>query len=338
MRALVGRLALPGVLCLALGALVAACDGGDGAPDAGGSVRVVTTISPIRNIIENVGGNRVTVTALVPEGTNSHTFEPPPSAVRGIAAADLIVINGLNLELPTLELAQANRREGVEILLLGEATLSPAEYIYDFSFPEEAGDPNPHLWTDPTLAGAYAEHIRDALSRLDPEGAAYYATNAAAFAARLRALDAAIHEAVATVPTGQRLLLTYHDSFPYFGPRYGFTIIGAIQPSDFSEPSPREVAALVKQIRAAGTPAIFGSEAFPSEALETIAREAGAVQVATLRDDDLPGEPGDPENTYVAMMVEDVRAIVNGLGGDAAALDGFDTRNSWIPFEEQTDD
>ena len=336
-QTLAGRIALPWILCLALGALAVACGGGDGAPDGGEGVRVVTTVSPIRNIIENVGGDRVTVTALVPEGTNSHTFEPPPSAVRAIAAADLIVINGLNLELPALELAQANRREGVEILLLGEATVRPAEYVYDFSFPEEGGDPNPHLWTDPTLASAYAEHVRDALGRVDPEGATYYATNAAAFTARLEALDAAIHEAVATVPAGQRLLLTYHDSFPYFGRRYGLTIIGAIQPSDFSEPSPREVAALIEQIRAAGTPAIFGSEAFPSEALETIAQEAGAVQVATLRDDDLPGDPGDPENTYVAMMVENARAIVTGLGGDAFALDGVETRDSWIPFAEQPD-
>ena len=136
-------------------------------------------------------------------------------------------------------------------------------------------------------------------------------------------LDAAIRAAAATVPPERRLLLTYHDSFPYFAPRYGFTVIGAVQPSDFSEPSPREVAALVRQIREAGVPAVFGSEVFPSETLETIAREAGAVQVATLRDDDLPGEPGDAENTYLAMMTANARAIVTALGGDASALDAL---------------
>lgn len=326
-----------GMLALLVAGLSIACGGGEDGDGDATTIRVVTTVSPIRNIIENVGGDRVVVTAIVPEGTNSHTFEPAPSVAREIARADLIVANGLNLELPTLELAEANRRDGVEIVLLGEATVSPEEYVYDFSFPEEGGDPNPHLWTDPTLAGAYAQHVRDALGRVDPEGGAYYAANTEAFVARLEALDAAIRVAVATVPESQRVLLTYHDSFPYFAPRYGFTIIGAIQPSDFSEPSPREVADLIKQIRASGAPAIFGSEVFPSEVLETIAREAGAVQIATLRDDDLPGEPGEAGNTYLAMMVENARAIVTSLGGDASALDGFDVSLSWIPFEEHRD-
>ncbi len=332
-----GTFALAGPILLLLAGFAGACGGGDSDEESAATIRVVTTVSPIRNIIENVGGDRVTVTGIVPEGTNSHTFEPAPSVARDIAQADLIVANGLNLELPAIELAEANRRDGVEIVLLGEATVSPEKYVYDFSFPEDGGDPNPHLWTDPMLAGEYAGHVRDALTRVDPEGATYYAANADAFVARLETLDTAIKAAVATVPEEQRLLLTYHDSFPYFAPRYGFTIIGAIQPSDFSEPSPREVAKLIEQIRSARVPAIFGSEAFPSEVLETIADEAGAVQVATLRDDDLPAEPGDPDNTYVAMMVENVRAIVRGLGGDPSALDGFDTANSWIPYEEHAD-
>ncbi len=330
------RLALVAPLLLLFVPVVVACGGGEDEDASAASIHAVTTVAPIRNIIENVGGDRVTVTAVVPEGTNSHTFEPAPSVAREIVRADLIVANGLNLELPTLELAEANRRDGVEILLLGEATVNPDEYVYDFSFPKEGGDPNPHLWTDPILAGEYAGHVRDALSRIDPDGAGYYAANTEAFLARVRELDAAIKAAVATVPEAQRVLLTYHDSFPYFGPRYGFTIIGAIQPSDFSEPSPREVAELITQIRASGTPAIFGSEVFPSEVLDTIATEAGAVQVATLRDDDLPGEPGDPRNTYLAMMVENARTIVESLGGDAAALDGFDVSYSWIPFEEHS--
>ncbi|MYI86727.1 MAG: zinc ABC transporter substrate-binding protein, partial [Dehalococcoidia bacterium] len=181
-----------GALPLLLAGLATACGGGAGEEEGATTIRVVTTVSPIRNIIENVGGDRVTVTAIVPEGTNSHTFEPSPSVAREIAQADLIVANGLNLELPTLELAEANRRDGVEIVLLGEATVSPDEYVYDFSFPEEGGDPNPHLWTDPILAGEYAVHVRDALGRLDPEGAAYYAANTEAFVERLEALDAAI--------------------------------------------------------------------------------------------------------------------------------------------------
>ena len=294
---------------------------------------VVTTVAPLRDIIEQVGGDRITVVALVPEGTNSHTFDPPPSAVGEIEQADLIIINGLNLELPTLELAQANASDDTPIVQLGNLAVSPDEYVFDFSFPEEGGNPNPHLWTAPDQAVKYAEIVKEELSQVDPDGADYFAANAERFIERLWELDEAIATATQTIPEAHRKLITYHDSFPYFAPRYGLEVIGAIQPSDFSEPSPREVADLIAQVRSAGVPAIFGSEVFPSEVLATIADEAGAVQVSTLSDDDLPGEPGDAENTLVAMMVENVRTMVAALGGDAAALDGFDTSSTWRPSE-----
>ena len=317
-------------LLLALGALLIVVCGacGSGSNDDG-RLLVATTVAPLRNIVENVGGDRVEVIGLVPEGVNSHTYDPPPSAAAEIARAGLIVLNGLNLELPTLELAEANRGDDVPILLLGDAALPPEEYVYDFSFPRSEGNPNPHLWTAPHLAAVYAELVRDALSALDAEGAAYYARNSDRFTARLTELDEAIARATATIPVERRKLLTYHDSFPYFAPRYGLEVIGAVQPSDFSEPSPSEVASLIAQVRESGVPAIFGSEVFPSEVLGTIAAEAGAVQVSTLSDDDLPGEPGDAENTLVAMMAANVRTIVEALGGDASALDGLDLRDTW---------
>ena len=316
-------------LIMALAWLGSAC--ADDAESDG--LLVVTTVAPLRSIIEEVGGDRISVVALVPEGTNSHTFDPPPSAVGEIEKADLIIINGLNLELPTLELAEANASDDTPIVLLGNLAVSPDEYVFDFSFPEEGGNPNPHLWTAPHLAVEYAEIVRGELSKVDPDGADYYANNAERLIARLWELDDAIADATSTIPEAHRKLITYHDSFPYFAPRYGLEIIGAIQPSDFSEPSPREVADLIGQIRDAGVPAIFGSEVFPSEVLETIAQEAGAVQVSTLSDDDLPGEPGDPENTLVGMMVENVRTMVTVLGGDASALDGFETGSTWQPSE-----
>ena len=328
--------ALPALLLFA-----AACgddddDNGNGDGD-GDSLTVVTTVAPVRNIIENVVGDRAEVIGLVPEGTNSHTFEPPPSAVATIETADIIFINGLDLEEPTLELAEANKGDDVEIVLLGNLTVGPDEYVFDFSFPEDEGSPNPHLWTAPHLATAYAEHVRDAMIALDPDGEDYYTANTAAFATRMEELDAAIMAATGTVPEEHKLLLTYHDSFPYFAPRYGFEILGAIQPSDFSEPSPQEVAALIDQIRESGVPAIFGSEVFPSPVLDTIANEVGAVQVSTLSDDDLPGEPGSPENTLVGMMVENVQTMVEALGGDPSAMNSVDTSNTWIPYDEFDD-
>ena len=311
--------------------LAAACGGGS---DDDSRLRVVTTVAPLRSIVENVGGERVLVIGLVPEGVNSHTYDPPPSAAADIARADLIVLNGLNLELPALELAQANRAEDAPILLLGDSALPPEEYVYDFSFPRSEGNPNPHLWTAPHLAAVYAELVRDALIALDPDGAAAYRRNSERFTARLAQLDEAIARATATIPPERRKLLTYHDSFPYFAPRYGLEVIGAVQPSDFSEPSPAEVAALIAQLRETSVPAIFGSEVFPSEVLDTIAREAGVVQVSTLSDDDLPGQRGDPENTLIAMLVENVRTIVAELGGDPSALDGFDVRDVWAASDD----
>ncbi len=204
----------------------------------------------------------------------------------------------------------------------------------DFSFPQDLGNPNPHLWTAPNLASAYAALVAAALTRVDPDGGGYYAANLARFQARVEEMDGRFAEALATIPSRNRRLLTYHDSFPFFGMRYGLEIIGAVQPSDFSDPSPRDVANLIEQIRALGVPAIFGSEVFDSEVLEVIAAEAGAIQIDTLRDDDLPGEPGEPGNTYFAMMTENVRTIATALGGTAEALDGFDVTDSWIPERE----
>ena len=101
-------------------------------------------------------------------------------------------------------------------------------------------------------------------------------------------------------------------------------VIGALQPSDFSQPSAREVAGLINQVRDSGVPAIFGSAVFPSDVMEQIAKESGADFVDQLRDDDLPGAPGDPLHSYLGMMLTNARVIVTALGGDASALDGFD--------------
>jgi ABC-type Zn uptake system ZnuABC Zn-binding protein ZnuA len=298
-----------------------------GSPTDGGKPLVVTTVSPITNIAQNVGGDQVTITGVVPEGENSHEFEPAPSDARLMAEADIVFMNGLHLEEPTLELAESNVREGVKIVKLGDETITPDQYIYDFSFPKEAGDPNPHLWTNPPYAKRYAEIVRDELSALDPDGAQVYAGNYEKFATRLDALDEAVRTATGTVPETNRKLLTYHDSFPYFAREYGWKIIGAIQPSDFSEPSPREVADLIDQIRREKVPAIFGSEVFPSPVLQTIAKETGATYVDDLRDDDLPGDPGGTSHSYLGLMVFDYRTFITALGGNASAFDGFDVSN-----------
>lgn len=296
-------------------------------PEDNGKLNVVTTVSPITNLAFNIGGDRINLSGIVPEGVNSHTFEPAPSDAQMLVRADVIFINGLDLEQPTLRLAEANLKEGAEIVLLGEMTIEPDEYVFDFSFPEEAGSPNPHLWTNPIYALRYAEIIMDALSERDPDNADYYAANYEALAERIDTLDAAIMETVESIPEDNRKLLTYHDSWAYFAPRYGMTVVGAIQPSDFAEPSAREVADLIVQLREENVPAIFGSEVFASPVLEQIANETGAIYVDDLRDDDLPGEPGSAEHSYVGLMVMNLRIMAEALGGDPALIADFDTSN-----------
>jgi len=311
---------------LTLALLAAACATTAGSADEG-RLQLVTTVSPITNIVQNVAGPHAEITGIVPEGVNSHTFEPAPTDARVMAEAEVVFVNGLHLEVPTLELARANVAEGTPIVELGNRTISPDEYIFDFSFPEEEGDPNPHLWTNPPYAKRYAEIIAETLSEIEPGKAGEYRRNAGAFGERVGELDLLVREVTETVPPENRKLLTYHDSFPYFAREYGWEVIGAIQPSDFSDPAPQDVGGLIEQVRDAGVPAIFGSEVFPSPVLEQIAAETGARYVDDLRDDDLPGEPGDPEHTYLGLMVYDYRAFMGALGGDVSGFEGFDTSN-----------
>ena len=235
---------------------------------SGELLNVATTVAPISSIVRNIGGNRINLRGIVPDGVNSHTFEPAPSDAVILAAADVLIANGLELETPTIELAEANLPEGAEVFTLGDKVITPEEYAYDFSFPEEDGHPNPHLWTNVPYAMEYARLIGQKLSELDPDNAEYFAGNLDLYLVRLEELDAAIQATVDTIPEENRKLLTYHDSWAYFAPNYGMVVIGAIQPADFSEPSPRDVADLIDQINEEEVPAIFGSEVFPSPVVE----------------------------------------------------------------------
>ena len=321
---ILGRVLAVGI-ALILAATACTSDGDGGSGEAGtDKLKVVTTVSPITSLAENIGGTRIDLEGIVPEGVNSHTFEPSPSLAAVLSEADLFLANGLFLEEPSIELARANLKDGGVIVTLADRAVSREEWIFDFSFPSEDGHPNPHLWTSPPLALRYAELIRDELAALDPDNAAYYDANLAALTESIDDLDKRITEAVATIPPENRKLLTYHDSFPYFGPRYGFEIIGAVQPSDFTEPSAREVAQLIEQIRESEVPAIFGSEVFPSTVMAQIAKEGGVEFVEQLRDDDLPGAPGGPRHTYMGLILTDVEIIVTALGGNIDALEGYD--------------
>jgi ABC-type Zn uptake system ZnuABC Zn-binding protein ZnuA len=301
----------------------AACGSGDVVSDR--PLRIVTTVAPITSIVANLAGRTDTsVTGVVPEGTNSHTFEPAPSDAAALERADVVFLNGLMLEEPTRSLALANLRPGAEVCELGTTILPADEYIFDVSFPEDAGRPNPHLWTNPVMAKQYAEVIRDVLVARDPADAPAYRANYEAFTARIDAFDAVLRDATETVAPDRRRLLTYHDAYAYVAREYGWQVLGAIQPSSFEEPTAREVADLIDQVRASDVPVIFGSEVFPSSVLEQIAAETGATYVDDLRDDDLPGQPGDGDHSWLGLMRSNFVTIIDALGGDASSLAAFD--------------
>jgi len=294
---------------------------------------VVTTVAPLTNIVSNIAGDRVEVKGIIPEGTDSHTFEPRPSDTDLLSKANLVIANGLHLEAPTEKMAKASKQKDTQIYELGSNTITEKEWLFDFSFPKEKGDPNPHLWVNPKYAGNYAKLAAQQLTALDPAGKDYYETNLKNYLERIDALDKATVAVVASIPAKNRKLLTYHDSWAYWARQYGFEVIGAIQPSNFKEPSAQEVAKLIDQVKKVGVPAIFGSEVYPSKVEEQIAREA-KVKTANTADDELPGkgsanamEDTNPEHTYIGMMANNMKIISSSLGGNPDLVKNLNTAN-----------
>ena len=306
--------------------VLSGCGGSDDSvPESDGdSILVATTVSPITSIVSRVGGDCVDVRGIVPEGTNSHTFEPAPSVAALLSDADVVFINGLKLEDPTLAMAEANMADGAELVELGTVALPEEDYIFDFSFPEEDGKPNPHLWTDPTYAIVYADIVREVLSERDPECADQMQENFEAFAAQAEELAEAVRLDQQTVPAGGLKLVTYHDAYAYFAENFGWQVVGAVQPSDFADPTPSEVVTLIEQIRTEGVPTIFGSEVFPSNVLEEVGNETGVRYEQSLRDDDLPGAPGDENHSWLGLMQYNFATMIEGLGGDASNVRAVD--------------
>jgi ABC-type Zn uptake system ZnuABC Zn-binding protein ZnuA len=292
-------------------------------------LNVVSSVAPITNIIQNIGGDKINLIGLVPEGLNSHTFELVPSDAIMIHSADLVIIDGLSLEKDVERTANAAiaKDPKIQLLKLGDNTISKDGWIFDFSFPKEKGIPNPHLWLNVDYAIIFANLTRDKLIEMDLSNANYYTQNSKKYNDLLRQLDDGIKKSVETIPEENRKLLTYHDSWAYFAPRYGMTVIGAIQPSDFGEPSAKDVVNLINQAREVKVPAIFASEVFPTNIIDQIAKEGNITVVETLSDDDLPGNPGDNNHSYIGMMIENMKNMIIPLGGNIKALENVNPQN-----------
>ena len=295
-----------GLLLLAATVLPAACGGTASTPATGGPAPliVVTTSSVFADLVRNVGGERVMVTSLVPKGADVHTYQATPNDMRAAAHANLFVMNGLGLDdwlVGTITAAGS----GAPILRLGEnlpgVALLPGE---------SPGTQNPHLWMDVAAAELYAARISEALQQADPAGAAAIAASAAAYQARLAALDVWVRDQIATVPAQRRKLVLFHPALPYFARAYGLTVVGVAVNAPGQDPSAGEIAALVDAIRVSGATAIFAESQFPTALVDQIARETGAKVVATIFDDSLGT---DPVTSYEAMIRWDVEQIVSAL-------------------------
>ena len=316
------RAALPASLTLGLLVSLAGCTT---AADANGDqLTVATTVSPLTSIAANIGGNRVDIEGIILEGSNSHTFEPQPQVAALLSTADVIFVNGLGLEGPTQDLADANMKDGAVLVELGDQVFPRRSGSTTSPFPKKTASRSAPL-DRPHYAIKYAEAICETFSNEDPANARYYERNLDAFTARATALEDALTADQKSVPDGNLTLLTYHDAYAYFARTYGWQVIGAVQPKNFEDPTPQEVAAIIDQVKLEDVPTIFGSEVFPSAVLAEIGRATGASYEATLRDDDLPGEPGDADHSWLGLMKYDYITMIEGLGGSAQRLSGVDT-------------
>jgi len=278
-------------------------------------------------IVREIAGDLLIVESIIPPGANGHTYEPVPGDAIKAASADLYIENGMELNLAVTNFVRANYRSGTPELSLADAI--PKNQVISTDTAEQiaahghAHSYNAHFWTNPEYAIMYAQQISTVLSQVDAANSATYTTRANAFIERLQVLDVAFAAAIASIPPQNKKLVVYHDSWSYFGRRYGIPVVGAIQPVSFSEPSADEIRKMIDQIRREAVPAFFGSEVFPSDVLKAVSAETQAKYYSDLSDEVLPGTPGTPEHSYEGMMIQNVRMMTTALGGNVSLLDNL---------------
>jgi ABC-type Zn uptake system ZnuABC Zn-binding protein ZnuA len=298
------------VALVVIGALaIAACGPGAGSAGpaagsgdpSGGTLKVVTTTTVFADIVQNVGGSRVSAASIIPPGVGPEDYEPKPEDARKLAGAQLIVSNGVGLD-DFLDRLLTSAGGDQPRLVLGEGI--PVITV--------DGEPNPHFWLDPTLVrDHYLPAIAAKLTALDPAGEATYEANVAAYSATLDALDADLKTKVEEIPAVDRKLVTFHDAFPYFAKHYGFELVGVILANVGQEPTAGELAALVETVKAAGAKAVFSEAQFNPKLAATLAEEAGVTKVVTTLYNDALGPA--PADTYLGMMRWNVDQIVAAL-------------------------
>jgi len=297
----------------------------------------VTANTILDDLVHQVGGDQVRTHCLVRPGDDPHAFEPRPSDVKHLVAADILVINGLNLEPAILKLAQNCGFRGE--ILVATAGLHPrsgtgehhdegdnhADHCH-VSDSESARNPpanphsairdpqsaDPHAWQSPRNIATYITNIRDALTRANPAAATLYASRATAYLAELAALDLWVREQVATIPPARRKLVTSHDSLGYFADAYGFETVPLAGLSTSAEPDARSIAAIVDLIRHEQVPAVFVELTINPKLVRQIGADAG-VHLAEPLYTDTVGTPGSGAETYLDLFRTNVSRIVAAL-------------------------
>ncbi len=311
--------------------VLAACGGAPAATPvpattAPARLKVVATFSILGDFVANVGGDKLNLSVLVPAGGDAHDFEPAPSDAARIADAALLFENGVEFEswLDALYKASGSKAgrvivsDGIELRASGEHL---AEQAASHATPDakEAGhtqgEHDPHVWQDVKNAIRMVRNIETALVIADAPNAGVYKANAAAYIAKLEALDAEIVQAVEALPSAGRKIVTSHDALGYFGERYGFDIVGEViggLSTEAGEPSAQEVVKLVDAIEAQGVKAIFPESVTNPKLVERVAVEAGVKVGGELYTDAL-GEPGSSGATYIDAMRTNVKTLLDAL-------------------------
>jgi ABC-type Zn uptake system ZnuABC Zn-binding protein ZnuA len=317
-------LAVLGILALLLAALTAPPEPAAAQDDD--PIKVVATFSILADWIQNVGGEHIEITTIVPAGGDAHTFDPNPEQVASIAEADVIFEIGLGFESWLDDMYDASGSsatrivvsEGVELLSIDDGHDEEHEGEEHAEEGHEHGEHDPHIWGDVSNAIQAVESIRSHLSDVDPDNAADYDANAAAYTSELDELDTWIATGTQAIPEDQRKLVTTHDTFGYYAHAYDFQVVGTALSSlstEGGDPPANEIAELVEHIQAENVPAIFAENISNNDLMQVIADEAGVTLAPPLYTDAL-GESGTDGDTYIAMMTYNTNTIVTALTGD----------------------
>lgn len=276
-------------------------------------IPVVATFSILGDFVREVGGDRVDVSALVGPGSDAHVYAPAPGDAKKVAAARLVVQNGLGFEGWIDRLIKAsNTRARVVVATRGIKPIRGQGHGHGHGHAH--GDENdPHAWQSVANAKTYVANIRDGLIAVDPAGRDAYTANAAAYLTRLDALEADIRAALARIPQERRKVITNHEAFGYLGAAYGLRFIAPQGVSTDAAPSAQAVARIIRQIRQEKIPAVFLENVSDPRLAERIAQESGAKLGGKLYSDQL-SPPDGPAGTYIDMVRHNIRVLTAALG------------------------